>query len=97
MNRITIHFDDEDYDPIDAEKDSWVSMVLDHQDSPVTFGCRSGLCGTCAVEVSENARPLPPPDEGEQETLDLVWPGRKNLRLACLLKASCDMKLKPVD
>ena len=96
MKTITITFDCEGYEPIEAEVGTWLNLVLDQPGSPVTFGCRSGLCGTCAVEVITSSSPLEPPDTGEQETLDVVWPDRKNLRLGCVMRAQGDMTIKPV-
>ena len=97
MKTVTISFACEGYEALEAELDTWLNLVLDQPGSPVTFGCRSGLCGTCAVEVVKTSKPLDAPDEGEQETLDVVWPDRDNLRLACVLQARADMTLKPVD
>ena len=97
MKTVTISFACDGYEPLDAELGTWLNLVLDHPGSPVAFGCRSGLCGTCAVEVVESSGPLESPDEGERETLDVVWPDRQGLRLACVMRAQSDMTLKPVD
>ena len=95
MKTITVSFDCEGYEPIEAEYGSWLNLVLDQPGSPVKFGCRSGLCGICAVEVTQSSSPLEPPDAGEQETLDLVWPDRSHLRLACVMQARGHITIKP--
>ena len=97
MKTVTISFDDDDYPPLEAELGMWLNLVLDQPGSPVTFGCRSGLCGTCAIQVTQTSVKLNAPDEGEQETLDVVWPDRSDLRLACVMQAEGDMTIKAVD
>lgn len=56
--------------------------ICDDALAPIPFSCRSASCATCHVEVLEGADLLEPPDEPEQDLLDIVN-GPKNSRLAC--------------
>jgi ferredoxin len=74
-----------------------LSEVLDSATSPLLFGCRTGVCGTCAVRVTPlSAGRLGPPAEDEAELLALFHPGRSDTRLACQLDLSADVGLTPV-
>lgn len=66
---------------------------LDLANSPILFGCRTGLCGTCLVEVSGPADP-DAPDRDEKEILELYAPGNPRARLACQLRACAHLRLR---
>ena len=70
------------------------SEVLNATNSPVLFGCRTGICGTCLIKVIDGAKNLDPPDEDEMEVLELLAPEEKNVRLACQLKINGDIKIE---
>jgi ferredoxin len=56
--------------------------ICDEALAPIPFSCRSASCATCHVEVVEGGDLLEPPDEMEQDLLDVVG-GPKGSRLAC--------------
>jgi ferredoxin len=56
--------------------------ICDHYFAPIPFSCRSASCGTCHVEVVEGAGFLYPPEEPEEELLDILG-GEGSTRLAC--------------
>lgn len=60
--------------------------------SPVMFGCRTGLCGTCVVEL--RGGDASPPDDNEQEILELHAPDPDKARLACQVRLSGDVELR---
>lgn len=68
--------------------------VLTVQNSPVLFGCRTGICGTCLVTVSGD---IPPPDADEQEMLDVLAPGLSKARLACQIDLVNDIEIERLD
>lgn len=75
------------------------ASLLDHltvDNSPVLFGCRAGICGTCAVRVGVVAGELAVPETEETELLDIVCPGEKAARLACQLRLTADIRLAPI-
>ena len=80
------------YAPLELPVLANLSLNLDVHNSPVLFGCRSGLCGTCLIEVDADA-PLLPPDASEMETLELYAAGNSRARLACQLVLSANIRI----
>ncbi len=59
------------------------------------FGCRTGVCGTCLIEVEEESNgALVAPDADEQEVLKVVAPGNSKARLSCQLKLKADIRIR---
>jgi len=71
-----------------------LSEDLTVKNSPVLFGCRTGICGTCVVEVIAGAEALPAPDEDELEILDLYADGQPAARLACQIDLQADITIR---
>ena len=70
-----------------------LSESLDANNSPLLFGCRTGICGTCVVEVEED-NDLPPVSQEEAQILSVYAPNGKNVRLACQLAPTEKLSLK---
>jgi ferredoxin len=87
-----VRFFDESYAPVELAAGATLSEHLDVGNSPLLFGCRTGLCGTCLVRVEGE---LPPPDEDEQELLEMLAPGDPHARLACQVKLVGDLRVGP--
>jgi ferredoxin len=75
-----ISFPGSDFVSIILECNKNLSEYLTIQNSPVLFGCRTGICGTCLVEVIGD---IPPPQPDEQEMLETLAPNNPHARLAC--------------
>ncbi len=73
-----------------------LSVVLDVQNSPILFGCRTGICATCLVKVLAGHEHLPPISENEQEVLDVYADDPTDCRLACQLTLTGDVTLEYV-
>lgn len=73
-----------------------LANFLTAQNSPVLFGCRSGICGTCLVEVKSLEGNISPPEELEAETLSLCAPDNPHARLACQLNLTTYISLKKI-
>lgn len=71
-----------------------LSEHLTVENSPVLFGCRTGICGTCLVRVEGD---IPPPSDEEQDLLDVVAPNDPKARLACQLELTGDVELAVAD
>lgn len=93
MPRFTVSFEDGGFAPVTVPDGRTLSEELHIKNSPVLFGCRTGVCGTCVVEVVEGAEHLAPPDEDEQEILELYAAGLPRARLACQIDVQGDVKL----
>lgn len=92
---MRISFEAEGFKPIEVAEGAALSDVLDGPHSPVFFGCKTGNCGTCLVDVNLEAFALlPPPSQDEKDLLEAHAPDRLTARLACQLEARCNMELK---
>ncbi|MGI9305078.1 MAG: 2Fe-2S iron-sulfur cluster binding domain-containing protein [Gammaproteobacteria bacterium] len=75
-----------------------LSEHLTVENSPVLFGCRTGLCGTCLIEIVEQrASVLQSPGADEAETLAIYAPGNPRARLACQIELTADICLRKID
>jgi ferredoxin len=63
---------------------------LDVHNSPVLFGCRTGLCGTCAAIVEGETSPVGP---DEREVIDIEWGDEPGARLLCQLRPTTDLRI----
>ena len=88
-----IRFPETDYQPLTLELHQKLSEHLTVQNSPVLFGCRTGICGTCLVTVTGE---ISPPHEEEQEILEMLAPGNTQARLACQLDLTSDIEITPL-
>jgi len=91
MNKHIICFPESNYQQITLEKHQKLSEHLTIQNSPVLFGCRTGICGTCLVLVEGD---IPPPSEEEKEILEIFAPGNQQARLACQIDLTNDIEIK---
>jgi ferredoxin len=73
-----------------------LSEVLTIENSPLLFGCRTGICGTCIARVEARSGELPPPTEDEKDVLDLLCPNEPKARLACQIRLSADLTIEPI-
>jgi ferredoxin len=75
------------------------SRLLEHltlENSPVLFGCRAGMCGTCLIRVEAvGDDALDPPSASEVELLDIIACGEPRARLACQIVLTTDVRVTP--
>ncbi len=79
---------------VDVNSGSNLSEVLNIQNSPILFGCRTGICGTCLVDVKNGVENLSPLGEDEKEYLQITSEKRPNARLACQLFIKGEIELE---
>lgn len=96
MSDFTVSFPETTHDSVVLSCESNLSEELTAINSPVLFGCRSGICGTCLVEIQQGYKALPPPDAAEQEALEIYAPGNAKARLACQVRLTADISLKKI-
>ncbi|QMS92152.1 (2Fe-2S)-binding protein [Nostoc edaphicum CCNP1411] len=89
----TISFPGSDFVPITLECDQNLSEHLTIQNSPVLFGCRTGICGTCLVEVIGN---ISPPQPEEQEMLETLAANYPHARLACQVNITSNVEIHKI-
>lgn len=95
---LEIRFLDSDKEPVRLPEGSNLSEVLTIQNSPVLFGCRTGICGTCAIEiVEEKGEALHPRTPDEVEYLEALAPDRPRCRLACQIRLNTNLAIRKVS
>lgn len=77
---------------VEVEANELLSEALDVTNSPILFGCRTGICATCIVQVHAGAEHLPPITAEEKEVLE-AYTDKDHCRLACQLTLSGDVEL----
>ena len=90
-----VSFSVEGHAPVEVPEGQTLSEELDASNSPLLFGCRSGICGTCISQL--DAGDVPPPDEQEQEIIELHAPDNPKARLACQINLTCDITIRPIE
>jgi ferredoxin len=94
QNEFTVTFSPESHLMVRLRRGSVLSEHLTIDNSPVLFGCRTGICGTCLIEVlSEENGNLPEPSDDEKELLDIVAPENMKARLACQIEICADIRV----
>lgn len=84
--------------PVKVGADTPLSDRLTAANSPVLFGCRTGICGTCASRVEVvGAGKLEPIGGEEAETLRLFCPGQPQARLLCQIRLTADVRVEPLS
>lgn len=97
MSKRQISFTDEAYDPVELPDQACLSEYLTVQNSPILFGCRIGICGTCLVEVVNESESLNERTENEREFLEALLPNRNECRLACQVNINTDIKIRKIE
>ena len=92
-NFCTISFPETNYPPLILPPHQNLSEHLTIQNSPVFFGCRTGICGTCLVEVIGD---IPAAKADEQEMLDTLVPNVLNARLACQIDLTNNVEISKI-
>ncbi|OUS32538.1 hypothetical protein A9Q99_00240 [Gammaproteobacteria bacterium 45_16_T64] len=92
--RHLVSFFDPAFEPVSIEHGELLSEVLDAKNSPLLFGCRTGICGTCVIEVEGE---LPEPDEEEIELLEVYAPDNPKARLACQIELTDAIRVRPLN
>lgn len=67
------------------------------QNLDVPFGCESGICTTCLIQIKTGAENLGPKTEQEEFTLDArgVAMDNMNTRLGCQCTVNGDVEFEP--
>ena len=85
-----IKFGDARFGSIEVAAGQPLAEMLTVQNSPVLFGCRTGLCGTCVVGVAGDVGEA---SIDELEILELYASDNPMARLACQLSVRGDVVL----
>jgi len=90
-----VSFSPAGHESVSLERGSILSERLSVANSPLLFGCRTGICGTCLIEVEaqENGE-LSCPSADEKELLELIAPDNPRARLACQVELRADIRIR---
>ncbi|MBX7096248.1 MAG: (2Fe-2S)-binding protein [Myxococcaceae bacterium] len=91
-----VSFKSASHPPVQVPRGKNLSLHLTASNSPVLFGCRTGICGTCMSHVRVVAGELVPPNEDERESLDVNGAPSADCRLLCQIDVSADIEVDPV-
>ncbi len=69
----------------------------EHKNNILPFGCRSGVCGACAMEVVSGLENLNEKNEIETELLNDLDLDALNHRLGCQCVAYGDVTIEPIN
>lgn len=92
-----VKFAESAHAPIELAERTNLAEQLTVVNSPVLFGCRTGICGTCLVEITDGLDGLSPAGEAELEALECYAPGNPRARLACQIDLNCDISLRKIE
>lgn len=92
-----VEFANSDKPAVDLKEGDCLSEKLTIHNSPILFGCRIGICGTCAVEVVKEEKPLHERTYDEKEFLGTMAPGRDTVRLACQIHINTNITIKKTE
>jgi ferredoxin len=94
MESYTIRFPESEYQPLTLMEGQKLSEQLTVVNSPVMFGCRTGICGTCLVFViGETTEPSAMEQEVLEITVSSHIPANMQPRLACQLEVTDDIAI----
>lgn len=92
-----INFPGTDYQPLELQRDVSLAMELTAVNSPILFGCRSGICGTCLVEAEHEQGAIAAAAGDELEALEIFAPGNPRARLACQIRLTGNLCLRKIE
>jgi ferredoxin len=95
MEEFTVSFLPATHAPVRLQRDAILSEHLSIANSPVLFGCRTGICGTCLIAIESQERgELAEAGEDERDLLDIIAPDNAKARLACQIALCANITIK---
>jgi ferredoxin len=95
MRAYQVSFSGVTHEAVTLDGGAILSEHLTIANSPVLFGCRTGICGTCLIEIEEEQNgQLRTPSADELELLDIIAPDLARARLACQIALSADIRIR---
>ena len=82
------------HEPVKVPRGKNLALHLNASNSPVLFGCRTGICGTCMSRVRVLQGELVPPDADERESLEVNGAGTPDCRLLCQIELTADIEVE---
>lgn len=96
--KCKVEFLGSSHQSLEISRGSNLADELTAQNSPVLFGCRTGICGTCLIKVhNQSPDALLPRSEIESEFLETMLPGCSEYRLACQIHINTNICIEKAD
>jgi len=89
---VEVHFLLDDL-VVRAPEGTSLQEIADHAGADLTFGCRTGSCGTCRVRVVRGLEHGSPPEAEERDFLASL-DAPPDHRLACQMKVNGDLDIE---
>ena len=94
-NEHCVSFSPASHPPVRLPRGAALAEHLSVENSPLLFGCRTGICGTCLIEVEEAANgEMVEPAADELELLEIIAPENRRARLACQIELCADLRIR---
>jgi ferredoxin len=98
MPKFSVEFPGTSFPAQQLEAGDTLSEKLTAENSPILFGCRTGICGTCLVRLDHPQGCGPTPaDAAEREVLEMIASDEPQARLACQIRVKGPMSLCALD
>ncbi|MGB3757223.1 MAG: 2Fe-2S iron-sulfur cluster binding domain-containing protein [Rivularia sp. (in: cyanobacteria)] len=91
--KCNIQFLETNHQSIELEINQNLAEYLTIENSPILFGCRTGICGTCIVAIEGD---IPPASSEEIELLEVLAPENPKARLACQIQLTNDIEITKI-
>lgn len=82
---------------VELSRNSPLTDLEEVTETVISFGCRSGACGACAIEVLEGISNLTKADDMERSFLTALGYPEERYRLACQCRFQGNITIRPID
>lgn len=90
-----VSFSNSNMPAVEVPSGGILSEYLTAENSPILFGCRIGICGTCVVKVVKSEPDvLHERTDNEKEYLEALAPDEKDFRLACQISLNTNITIE---
>lgn len=79
---------------IEVEDGANLSQSTDITTTPVLYGCRTGICSTCLINITKGSENITTPTPDERELLSIIASDKPSARLACQFQIRGDIELE---
>jgi len=91
-----VYFDNKQHSTLELPVGSSLSEMLTICNSPVLFGCRTGICGTCKIRLDVIDGKIDDSSPDERELLRIICADDPRARLACQIRLTADIKISQI-
>lgn len=82
---------------VELPQNSPLTDLEELTETDIAFGCRSGACGVCTIEVLKGISNLSEASDMERSFLTALGYPEERYRLACQCRLQGDIMVQPID